>query len=241
MGTTTDLTCTDLAPGRSDFELHAANGSEHRRRAHWPLVPLALLLNLLVGGSIRTSGPATIGALEALPLIRLTVSVDDDPAFGPVNAPVTIIEFGDFLCPYCARFHQQTLPALLATYPDKIRFVYRDFPVLGAASGRAAQAAACAGEQGRYWDYHGALFGGLGGSDEESLLQLARGLGLDQGLLKACLVSGRYAGEVQQDLAAGLALRINGTPMFFINGRPHAGAQPLAAFQQLVDDELARK
>lgn len=167
---------------------------------------------------------------------RLGVEVDDDPAIGPTDAPITIVEFSDFKCPYCRRFHEETFQQLIDAYPDKIRFVYRDFPVVGGYE--AAQASECADEQGSYWEFHNLLFSGGLGSDEDSYRQYAEDLGLDADALMECLDEGRYASEVEDDARYAASLGVNATPTFFINGIPLIGAQPLENFTKIIDDEL---
>jgi protein-disulfide isomerase len=170
--------------------------------------------------------------------VRLEVSVDDDPAFGPVDAPITIIEFADFNCGYCRRFFQQTLSPLLDYYPNQIRFVFRDLPVVGGFE--AAQAAECADEQGAFWEYHDLIFTMGLGEGRPSYIQYAEQLELDSEALAECLDQGRYASEVEADAQYAVNLGATGVPLFFINGVPLVGAQPLANFIQVIDQELGR-
>ncbi len=170
--------------------------------------------------------------------VRLEVSPDDDAALGPEDAPVTIIEFSDFNCRYCRRFHHETFGPLLERFADQIRFVYRDFPVVGGFE--AAQAAECAREQGDFWGFHDALFNSEGVAIDRDLYQtLAEELGLHPEALIACLEEGRYAAEVEADARYAASLGINGTPTFFINGIPIVGAQPLTVFTQIIEAELS--
>jgi protein-disulfide isomerase len=187
--------------------------------------------------AVPTSGPATPTAEPS----RFDVSVDDDPAIGPSDAPVTLIEFGDYNCGYCRRWQQETFPDLMAEYPDQIRFVYRDLPVVGggAVGYVAAQAADCAGDQGAYWQFHDALFSGRYGLTREAYLQYAEDLGLDADALAECLDTEYHSAEVQGDLTYALNLGITSTPTFFVNGIPVLGAQSLQTFSQLVQAELA--
>jgi len=173
---------------------------------------------------------------------RIEVDPDNDPSIGPLDAPVTIIEFSDFNCPYCRQWHQEVFQGLLATYPAQIRFVYRDFPIVGNGTPgfAAAQAANCAGEQGAYWEYHDALFSGAYALDRAGFETSAQQLGLDSATLMECLDSGRQAGEVEADFRYGTSLGINGTPTFFINGIPLIGAQPLLRFVEIISAELGR-
>jgi protein-disulfide isomerase len=170
--------------------------------------------------------------------MRLQVSVDDDPAFGPVDAPITIIEFADFNCGYCRRFYEQTLRPLLDYYPNQIRFVFRDLPIVGGFE--AAQAAECADEQGAFWEYHDLIFTMGLGEGRSSYIQYAEQLELDSEALTECLDQGRYAAEVEADAQYAVNLGATGVPLFFINGVPLVGAQPLANFIQVIDQELGR-
>lgn len=171
---------------------------------------------------------------------RYDISLDDDPSIGPADAPITLIEFSDFNCPYCRRWHQQTLPALMAAYGDKIHFVYRDLPVVGggAVGALAAQAANCAGDQGAYWEFHDAVFSAQYGLSREAYLQYAADLGLDGEALTECLDTGYYEQEVRDDLSYAYGLGINSTPTFFLNGIAIIGAQPTDVFTTLIDSEL---
>lgn len=171
---------------------------------------------------------------------RLEVDPAGDPSLGPTDAPVTIVEFSDFNCPYCQRWHREVSEELLSTYPNEVRFVYKDFPVVG--GGRAgflgAQAAHCAEEQGAYWDYHNALFSGAYTLDSPGVDQIAVDLGLELDPFKECMVEARYAEEVRDDFNYGVSLGVSSTPTFFINGIPLVGAQPLVNFAQIIDGEL---
>jgi protein-disulfide isomerase len=171
---------------------------------------------------------------------RLEVDPAGDPFLGPVDAPVTIVEFSDFNCPHCQNWHREVSQELLSAYPDEVRFVYKDFPVVG--GGRAgflgAQAAHCAEEQGAYWEYHNALFSGAYAFDSPGVDQIAVDLGLELEPFKECMVEARYAEEVREDFNYGVSLGVSSTPTFFINGIPLVGAQPLANFAQIIDGEL---
>lgn len=170
--------------------------------------------------------------------VRFDIPVDNQPSIGPEDAPIVIVEFSDFNCPYCRKWHQETFNALLDSYPEQILFVYRDYPILTQESFNAAEAAACANEQGAYWEYHNALFSGdynLGGTAYEAY---AVELGLNAQDLLDCMASERYEDAINSDAQFASSLGITGTPTFFINGIPLVGAQPLSAFSQIIDDEL---
>ncbi|MBO8181779.1 MAG: DsbA family protein [Archaeoglobus sp.] len=177
---------------------------------------------------------------------RTEVSEDDDPYIGGENAKVTIIEFSDFTCPFCAKFETEILPQILDKYGDKIKFVYRDFPVHGNVSKLAAKAANCAGDQGKYWDFHNMLFERQNkwvkpneSLVEEKLYVYADELGLNVDEFKACIHSEKYEEEIQKDYIDGAKAGVTGTPTIFINGIKVVGAQPVEAFYKVIDDELA--
>jgi protein-disulfide isomerase len=170
------------------------------------------------------------------------VSADDDPAVGPPDAEVVIVEFLDFQCGYCGRFATETLYQILDTYGDEIRFVSRDFPLtsIHTHAQKAAEAAQCAHEQGNYWEYHDLLLRNQQALTIDSLKGYAEQLGLDMMSFDECLESGRYTTEVQQDLADGERYGVTGTPTFFVNGRLLVGAKPFSAFQAMIEEELTR-
>ena len=172
---------------------------------------------------------------------RVQVSQDDDAIKGDPNAEVTIVEFSDYECPYCARFYSQTLKQIEETYIDtgKVKFIYRDYPLSGHSQAqKAAEAAECAGDQGMYYEMHDKLFemGVSGGVD--SFKQYAVSIGLDATEFNDCLDSGKNYDEVRKDLSDGSAAGVRGTPAFFINGILVSGAQPFSAFQQVIEQEL---
>ena len=172
---------------------------------------------------------------------RYDVPVDDDPVLGSADAPITIIEFSDYECPYCKRFHNEVLPRLIKEYGDKIRFVYRDFPLssMHSNSESAAEAANCAGEQNAYWQFSDKLFGGEFPLGKNAYLKYAEQLNLDMTTFGECLSSKRQHAEVMADLSYATQLGIRSTPTFFLNGIPIVGAQPYEVFKQVIDKELA--
>jgi len=172
---------------------------------------------------------------------RLRLAVGDDPTRGPADAPVTIVEFSDFQCPYCSRA-TATLKKLETSYPGKIRLVYRDFPLvqIHPNAARAAEAAACANEQGKFWPMHDVMFEHQDKLGEADLKLSAASLGLDAAKFDQCLESGRYTGQWKKDTAEGEQYGVSSTPAFFINGRLVVGAQPYESFARIVDEELAR-
>jgi len=209
------------------------------RSIPWLSVAAAFVAGVAGGYLIwgRSSAPSDPMAATDGPT-RYEISADDDAFIGPADAPVTVVEFSDFACGYCRRFHLTTFGELLASYPGKIRFVYRDFPVLSEESYVAAMAAECAGEQGDFWGFHNALFEGEGGLGMSRYKQVAASLGLDAAALESCVTSNRFSDEVNADAKSAAEAGATGTPTFYINGLPLVGAQPLAQFKAVIDAEL---
>ena len=188
--------------------------------------------------------PASPAAAQPSPTVAVVpVSADDDPGLGPADAGVVIVEFSDFQCFYCARFATETLGQILNTYGKSVRLVYRDFPLISIHSQaqKAAEAAQCAQEQGKYWEYHDLLFENQQALDIGSLKAYAEQLGLDTDDFDDCLDSGRFASEVAKDLTDGQGYGVTATPTFFINGRLVRGAQPFSVFQALIEEQLAKQ
>ncbi len=171
---------------------------------------------------------------------RTEVSADDDPAMGGENAPVEIISFSDYQCPYCSRA-EEVVKRVMSEYGDDVRVVFRDFPLdFHEDAVKAAEAAGCAAEQGKFSAMHDALFANQRALGQDSLIKYAEEIGLEMDPFRECLTSGRREAEVMADLAAGKAVGVTGTPAFFVNGRLLSGAQPYEAFAAVIDDELAR-
>ena len=173
---------------------------------------------------------------------RQTVKMaSGSPSRGPANAPIEVIEFSDFQCPFCQRVGP-AVTQVLTTYGDRIRLVYREYPLPNHPNARqASEAGLCANEQDKFWQYHDRMFANqqrLGAAD---LKQHAVDLGLDATRFNACLDSHKYAQHVEADVNAGNDAGVNGTPAFFINGRMISGAQPFEAFKKIIDEELALK
>lgn len=173
---------------------------------------------------------------------KVAVSHDPDRVKGNPNAPITIVEFSDFQCPFCKRA-EPTLNELLAKYEGKVRLAYRDFPLsqIHPQAQKAAEASRCAGEQGKFWEYHDVLFADQAKLDPQSLTEHAKSLKLDEKSFEECLNSGKYTAAVGKDLEEGKQAGVSGTPAFFINGISLSGAVPLESFTRLIDEELARK
>lgn len=178
---------------------------------------------------------------ETPQVTRYNIPLDDDPVIGPEDAPITIVEFSDYECPYCQRWHKEVYKRLFEAYPDEIRLVYRDFPLssIHPNATSAAYAANCAREQDVFWDYHDKLFDSELGLNTEAYQEYASQLGIDTEAFSECLESGRYQQEVQADFDFAANLGVRSTPTFFINGIAVVGAQPFEVFQQVIDQELA--
>jgi len=197
--------------------------------------------------SINSPQVAVTAAAEAEPtavaqqIKRYDVPEDGDPSFGPQTAAITIIEFSDFECTYCRKWYLQVWPLLQQEYGDQIRLVYRDFPLYGlhANAAPAAEAANCAGDQDKYWDFHSLLFNTDSTYSVDLFNQFAQDLSLNVDDFTTCLSSGKYAEEVKADYEWAANLGVQSTPTFFINGIPMIGAQPFEAFKSLIDQELA--
>jgi len=204
------------------------------------LLPVAFLLGLGGGYLLWGLGTQPVAADQGADR-RVTVSTEGDPSIGPQDAPVTIVEFSDYQCPYCQSWYQQTFNQLLTSYPDQIRFVYRDLPLpMHPEAVPAAEAAHCAGEQDAYWGFHDALFSGQYELGRASYEQIAASLGLDSAAFITCLDDHRYRAEVDEDAADAARVGLNGTPSFVINGRVLVGALPFSEFKAIIDEELAK-
>jgi protein-disulfide isomerase len=179
------------------------------------------------------------------------VSIAGNLIMGKKDAPVTMIEFSDYQCPFCRRFFETTLPTLKKEYIEtgKVRYVFRDFPLdqIHPYARKAAEAAHCAGDQGKYWEMHDLLFQNQQALQAESLKMHARSLNLNGTAFDSCLDRGKYATEVQKDLDDGVAVGVRGTPTFFvgktrsdgtIQGTLLSGALPAPVFRQAIENAL---
>jgi protein-disulfide isomerase len=174
--------------------------------------------------------------------VRYEVSVDDDPFLGPVDAPVTIIMFSDYQCYYCQKWYFEVLGPLMEAYEGKIRFVYRDFPLaaIHSSATKTAEAANCAGDQGKYWDFFNKVYSSSVELNDTAIQNYANAISVDLELFNQCLSSNKYTDEVKADLAYAAALGVQSTPTFFVNGIPVVGAQPYQVFATLVEQELVK-
>lgn len=188
---------------------------------------------------LRKAGPEVRVLIDAP---RRDVQIEStDPSLGRSSAPVTLIEFSDFQCPFCQRV-APTLKKLRDTYGDKVRIVWKDFPLtqIHPQAFKAGEAAHCAGDQGKYWEYHDRLFANQQSLQPEDLKKYAADLGLDGAAFTACLDTSKYGERVRDGVAQGTRLGVNSTPTIYINGRMLSGAQPYETFVSVIDEELSR-
>jgi protein-disulfide isomerase len=164
------------------------------------------------------------------------------PARGPESAPVTIVTFSDYNCPYCKQSNA-VMDEVLTRYPEQVRLVLRHYPLdsLHPRARAAAEAAACAHEQGRFWDYHERLFQIFMAMPGDALTSLAGELGLDRTAFESCVVERRTQTLVERDVEAGQRAGVRGTPAFFVNGIRLTGSQSVEALQRVIDEELERQ
>jgi protein-disulfide isomerase len=189
-------------------------------------------------GELKQKHKATI-ALKP-PIVQVETAGRPEKG-GGAKAPVTIITFSDYECPFCKR-GEDTVAKVMSTYGDKIRLVFRDYPLPMHSNARpAAEAANCAHQQGKFWEYHDKLFNNQSKLQESDFKAYAKELGLDEAKFAKCLSEKPYTAAIDKDLADGAKVGVSGTPAFFINGRMLSGAQPFEAFKEIIDDELAAK
>lgn len=172
---------------------------------------------------------------------RYDVPEGDNPSLGSEDAPITIIEFSDYECPFCRRWHDEVFNKIRDEYPDQVRFVYRDFPLtsLHPNAVPAAEAASCANEQDAFWEFSEMLYSDEYGFGEEAYVKYAQDLELDVPGFEECIEEGRYSDEVQADYEFASSLGVRSTPTFFLNGIAVVGAQPFEVFQDIIEKELA--
>ena len=170
---------------------------------------------------------------------RIAVAIPSGaPSTGPKEAPVTIVEFTDYQCPYC-HSAQSTIDQVMSRYEGQVRLVHLDFPLdFHSEAIPAARAARCAGEQGKFWEYHHSLMTQKGTLDPEDLKQRASSLKLGERAFGSCLASKKNDEAIQAELKQGTDLGVTGTPAYFVNGRMLSGARPLESFTELIDSEL---
>jgi protein-disulfide isomerase len=210
----------------------------------------AVVLQQMIDDTVNTRVALLIQTTTPIPptptVIPRGVVEGDAPFLGPKDAPVVIVEFADFQCQYCGRWYQETLPQILHKYPQQVKFVYRNFTIFGEDSVRAAEAAECANDQGKFWEMHNRLFDHTVNHEQTALSQdtlvgYAKDLGLDTRSFGECLTSRKYLSKVEADYQAAVSYGLPGTPGFVINGVVYAiGAQPFSVFDEIIQNELAK-
>lgn len=181
--------------------------------------------------------------------VKKKLTMGHFPIKGDKNAKVTIVEFADFRCPFCEKFFSDSEPQILKDYVDtgKAKFVFRNYAFLGPASTVAANAAECANDQGKFWEYYDWLYKNQPSESDISMYvtdKLAQGagtLGMDSAQFSSCLDSKKFDKNASADLAEGQSIGVSGTPTFYVNGTQLVGAQPYAAIKAVIDQELAKK
>jgi protein-disulfide isomerase len=187
--------------------------------------------------TLRTKADVEV-RLAPPPIFRADVAAVG-PSKGPASAPVTIVEFSDFHCPFC-RAVKPTLAQVLAKYGDRVRLVYRHFPLdsIHPQARRAAEASWCADEQGKFWPFHDRLYAGGSDASPATLTRIATESGLDLTAFDACVAGPQARAAVQRDVEDGTEHGVSGTPGFFINGRFLSGNQPMQNFEAIIEEEL---
>lgn len=214
-----------------------------------------LIAGVLVAGAViystglkglapANNQPANISNINPSPEVSLKLN-SEDVILGDANAPVTVIEYGDFQCPFCGKFFSQTEPLIKENYirAGKVKFVYRHFAFLGPESVEAAKAAECAKDQGKFWQYHDALFNAEiqdgqehnGNLNVNLFKSLASQLAMNLDSFSSCLAANKYANKVQKDYDDGITAGVQATPTAFINGTKVEGAVPFSSFKAIIN------
>jgi protein-disulfide isomerase len=188
---------------------------------------------------LRKAGPRINLVLDP-PRYDVNIAAED-AVLGTTKAVVTLVEFSDFQCPFCARV-MPTLKKVREAYGDRVRIVWKDFPLtaIHPQAFKAAEAGQCAREQGKFWEYHDRLFGNQQALELEFLKKYAADAGLDAAKFNACLDTAKYGDKVQEQMGIGTRLGVQSTPTVFVNGRLVSGAQPYEVFAAVIDEELER-
>lgn len=221
-----------------------------RRRIVWALLLVGSGLGFALAARLPRVGTPPASASGRIPepdaswqgtgttVAGVELAPSGRPYRGPEDALVTIVEFTDYQCPFCRRHFEETLPLILRDYGERVKYVVRNFPIVQShpSAARAAEAAECAFDQGRFWPYHDLLFRNPTALDAASLKRYARDVGLDMQRFTRCLDSREKSSVVARDLRDAERLGLRGTPTFFINGRILVGAQPYPVFRAYIED-----
>jgi protein-disulfide isomerase len=244
-----------------DFEHNQENDSRWRKLMRIGLLAylalffvmmLAIVLGLVLGfryfnQRINNLAQQQTGALptqQSLPVVDVTVK-PNAPTLGPSEAPVTLIEFADFQCPFCKKFQDEVFPQLKSRYTDtgKAKFIFQDFAFLGEESLQAAAAAKCAADQQQFWPYHDLLYAKQGSENSgtfsnTALKSFAQQLGLNQAEFNQCVDSGKYTQAVQDETTAGQSFGVSATPTLFINGQKYEGVGSVLEYTTVIEQAL---
>ncbi len=196
--------------------------------------------NPIGGGTVPQQAVVVPPTQQGAPAPQQIVNPDLTGTYakGPANAPVTIVEYSDFQCPFCGRA-TPTIEAVTKKYGDKVRLIYKHFPLSFHPNAQpAAEASECAGEQGKFWQFHDKLFANQETLSADNYKLWAKELGLDLTKFNSCVDTRKYQQKVQTQFSQGSADGVSGTPTFYINGKQIVGAQPQQAFEQIIDAEL---
>ncbi len=201
-----------------------------------------LVNNILTPGKVKpTQKPAQPSPAAEGPVQFNNDDLKGRPSIGPDNAPITIVEFSDFHCPFCKRVGP-TLEQVMKNYKGKVRRVWRHYPLpMHAGADRTHQASECAHEQGKFWQYHDKIFETQGPKHDQLLTEISKQVGLDQKKFEKCLSQGKYKNLIQQEIAEGSKVGVRGTPTLFVNGQRLPGAVPYESFDSIIKSELAKK
>ncbi len=225
------------------------NQNQQKPNFNQLMIPIAIVVaGVIIGGAIFVTAKFSqknLAAGSAQAPQKVNVSIDDDPALGNSKAPITMIEFSDFQCPFCGRFFNDTELKIIEKYvkTGKVYLVYRDFPIssIHSYAEKAAEAGECAHEQNKFWQLHDLIFQNQLDLTVSALKKYAgRVSSLDVNKFSKCLDSGKYRNEVAKDVKDGEDAGVRGTPTFFINGTALVGAQPFDVFEQILDGLLKK-
>ena len=185
--------------------------------------------------------PQVLGAEDQAEIIKNPTAVK-----GAETSKVTIVEFSEYQCPYCKKYVDEAYTKIMQNYGNQIRYIFRDYPLpFHQHAQQAAEAARCAGDQGKYWEYHDKLFGEQENwssldNSKDKILEYAANLGLNKETFQACLESGKHTAAVKADFSLGQKVGVQGTPSFFINGQRLVGAMPYESFEAVIKAELEK-
>ena len=196
------------------------------------------LIDSAVSAAVAETGTGQARAgLQAGQKYDVTVN-ETDPVLGAPDAPITIVEFSDFKCPYCGRFVSETMDSIMMNFDGKVKFVFRHYPILGQGSVLAALASGCAKDQGKFWEFHDLTFANQADLTKEAFVKYATELDLDEATFTTCFDEQQHMADIQANYTYAQNLGITGTPAFFINGSYVSGAQPYSVFADVINKEL---